>query len=407
MRLEKNLAIGAASVALANRSDVFVVTAADGVYHRVRLAGYDAAQHDPGAPGIALSPDGTKLAYAWHARKAAAGTGSTGAGARVVDLVSGRGHTGPEQGPTSEDRRAWNFAWSPDGRYLVHATAPDDSGFTRLDWFPPAEHGFELLDTTTYRLADAGPGSQDTDGRPVSLVVTSGGTVLRNGNGHNLVPRTGGQDDRRLATFGWRSAQVTPSGKWLALGQEDVGLVLQSVGRPFVGSSVTLLPRSWYLDGGSMDLLGWTAPDRLLAMVHRRTGTTGLATDGDLVQLTLSTDIETNWAADFPRVPRARMQVVGQVTGAERGTVVSFATDLVAAGPATRDFDPPPFVTGVDHPAPPEPSAPEAAAAPADEETRVPLRAVLVAAAIVALAATAALLRAARRRPSISVGGGR
>jgi hypothetical protein len=398
MRLEKALGVGTASVALANRTDVFVVTAADGAYHRVQLPGYDAALHDAGAPGIALSPDGTKLAYAWHARRAASGGAWTAGGARVVDLVGGRVHTGPEHGPSGEDRLAWNFSWSPDGRYLAYATAADDSGFTRRDWFPPGEHGHELVDTTTYRLTGAGPGSRDTQGRPLPLVVTSGGTVLRNGNGENLVARTDGRHHRRVATFGWRSAQVTSSGEWLALGGGDIGLVLHSAVEPYVGSAALVRKPPGFREGGSMHLLGWTARDRLLALVHRKTGPSSLAADGDLVQLTLSTDIETNWAADFYRIPRARLEVVGRVTGAERGTVVSFATDLAAGEPPTREFDPPPFMSGDDQPALPEPSEPAATAAPADEEATVPLRAVLVAAALVALTATAALLRAARRR---------
>ena len=72
LRLERDLAVGQATAVVTNDTDVFVVTAADGAYHRLRLPGYDPALHDgrlddAERPGVALSPDGRRLAYAWHA----------------------------------------------------------------------------------------------------------------------------------------------------------------------------------------------------------------------------------------------------------------------------------------------------------------------------------------------------
>ena len=77
LRIEKGLALGRASVAIANDTGAFVITAADGVSHRIALPGFDAplyaettAEEGRPRPTLAevfsLSPDGTKLIYAWH-----------------------------------------------------------------------------------------------------------------------------------------------------------------------------------------------------------------------------------------------------------------------------------------------------------------------------------------------------
>ncbi len=53
-----------------------------------------------------------------------------------------------------------------------------------------------------------------------------------------------------------------------------------------------------------MDLLGWTAPDRVLALVHRRTGPSTLSSQGELVQITLDVDLD-NGLENGSRAPRA------------------------------------------------------------------------------------------------------
>ena len=61
--------MGRASVAIANDSAAFVITADDGVYHRLDLPGFDPALYDAGGSevsGLTLSPDGTKLIYGWQ-----------------------------------------------------------------------------------------------------------------------------------------------------------------------------------------------------------------------------------------------------------------------------------------------------------------------------------------------------
>ena len=69
LELERDLAVGRASVAIANDTAAFVITADDGVYHRLDLPDFDPALYAAGgseASGLALSPDGTKLIYGWH-----------------------------------------------------------------------------------------------------------------------------------------------------------------------------------------------------------------------------------------------------------------------------------------------------------------------------------------------------
>ncbi len=74
LRIEKDLAVGRASVAIANDTGAFVVTADGGVRHRLALPGFDAPRYARTAAEegvdfpevLSLSPDGTKLIYAWH-----------------------------------------------------------------------------------------------------------------------------------------------------------------------------------------------------------------------------------------------------------------------------------------------------------------------------------------------------
>ena len=69
LELEGDLAVGRASVAIANDTAAFVITADDGVYHRLDLPGFDPALYAAGGSevsGLTLSPDGTKLIYSWQ-----------------------------------------------------------------------------------------------------------------------------------------------------------------------------------------------------------------------------------------------------------------------------------------------------------------------------------------------------
>ena len=165
LRREKDLAIGRASVAIANDKGAFVVTADDGVLHRIALPGFDAplyartaAEEGVDLPELlSLSPDGTKLIYAWHERfvpHVGNGLGEPGegwveSGARLLDLTSGAIDTYPS-GPddlgvtTQMGRLNWNFRWSSDSRLVAFYEGVTNS----LGWRASEAWDGRVLDTT-------------------------------------------------------------------------------------------------------------------------------------------------------------------------------------------------------------------------------------------------------------------
>src|SRR5687767_6121937 len=171
LRLEKDLAVGPASVAIANDTGAFVVTADDGIRHRIALPGFDAPRYarTAAAEGVdfpevlSLSPDGTKLIYAWHepfvpppttcgSRSVCGepGKGWVTSGARLLDLTTGSIDTYPAPGShelgvtTQLGKFVWNFRWSPDSRLVAF-----DEGLTiNMGWGVNEDWGGLVLDTT-------------------------------------------------------------------------------------------------------------------------------------------------------------------------------------------------------------------------------------------------------------------
>ena len=156
-------------MAIANDTGAFVVTADDGVPHRIALPGFDAplyartaAEEGVDLPEIlSLSPDGTKLIYAWHepfvpppatcSRSVCGepGEGWVESGARLLDLTTGAIDTYPS-GPddlgvtTQMGRLTWNFRWSPDSRLVAFY----EGLTTALGWGISEAWGGLVLDTT-------------------------------------------------------------------------------------------------------------------------------------------------------------------------------------------------------------------------------------------------------------------
>src|SRR5829696_2145771 len=201
LRLERDLAVGRAIAVVTNDTDVFVITAADGAYHRLRLPGYDPDLHDGSLldterPGLALSPDGRRLAYAWHAPiptdvPAWEEDYHVPSGVRVLDLTSG-GVAVEAQAPQflfaphhtfwAVDKLASHLRWSSDGRYVAYY---DSFGIYTGDWGTEGGAGVEILDTTgrvgsvqrpAFRLARLMDGSQPGPHTP--FVSTWGGAVV-------------------------------------------------------------------------------------------------------------------------------------------------------------------------------------------------------------------------------------
>lgn len=116
LRATDDLAVGRASVAFVGRSsDVVVVTAVDGRYHALAL---------PGAPStgpVRLSPDGSMLAYAYHApAEAADSNGAVESGSAIVDLVSGDVRRVPAvDGMFGSPVAVSTLAWSADSTQLA------------------------------------------------------------------------------------------------------------------------------------------------------------------------------------------------------------------------------------------------------------------------------------------------
>lgn len=117
-----DLAVGrtaaAYETAIGVRTRVVTVAAADGRYHVLdlpRLADRGGTEAASPAP-LALSPDGTQLAYAYAGGSPTHG-GPTATGVTVVDLTSGESRSVPLTGGKGILVRA--LSWSPDGRWLV------------------------------------------------------------------------------------------------------------------------------------------------------------------------------------------------------------------------------------------------------------------------------------------------
>ena len=121
----------------------FVITSDDGIYHRLDLPGFDAALYDSGgadASGLALSPDGSRIAYGWHAEQTQAPPKASGV--RIVDLLTGEVTTLPRQFTYNAPARqlVWGLVWSPDGRYLFNRLQPVGD-FQRRAWTGPGAGG--------------------------------------------------------------------------------------------------------------------------------------------------------------------------------------------------------------------------------------------------------------------------
>jgi hypothetical protein len=171
LELERDLAVGRASVAIANNTAAFVITADDGVYHRLDLPGFDPALYADGGSevsGLALSPDGTKLVYGWQ------GTSNSPkeSGARLLDLQTGEVTTLARQTLYDEPARllTWGFSWSPDSRFVVNRVKIADPG----DPWASGPHWRQGLDTRPRAPGRRRPRQHQPGG-----ILAAGGSWLR------------------------------------------------------------------------------------------------------------------------------------------------------------------------------------------------------------------------------------
>lgn len=97
-----------------------VVSAEDGSHRVLALPGFDAEPSSPTSPGsLAVSPDGTRLAWAWHEESTPGdATGSLEGGVRLLDTRTGE--VTEHQVPGDRVPLVNNFRFSPDGQHLAY-----------------------------------------------------------------------------------------------------------------------------------------------------------------------------------------------------------------------------------------------------------------------------------------------
>lgn len=189
-----------AAVFPVNEGALVAVSALDGVYRGVTLPGFDPdAWFRFDNTVVALSPDGTRLAYTWNPYVVGGDVPDyTPSGVRILDLTSGEvTSVRIEEG---FGVYAHGFSWSPDGRYLAYnlEVAAAGSGTVEAGGFST-----ERLDTTTGERVTA-------DGLPVTETgpaVSDTGELVAVGNGR---PKTWSPDRR---TRSRRSTGASVSGR--------------------------------------------------------------------------------------------------------------------------------------------------------------------------------------------------
>jgi hypothetical protein len=335
--------VGQASVAIANPVGVFVVTAKDGVYRRLQLPGYAAASYDAGRPGVALSPDGTRLAYGFRSSALRPDGRPRRTGLRVLDLTTGSvwSERLQEEFDLSDlNVFAWDLRWSPDGRYLGASVAIHEVGGD--------EHWYAVVDPDAERVVREMWHAKQWPDPPMPIMVSSAGRVaaIDTDPDYRLAGWAG---DRwrlqRLEAQGLSTGRFSPDGGWLALAGQGPQLGMELVETGEARASFTAgLPEDRYPGGAAVDLLAWTGERQVLALLRPGVGASTGDVDADLALLTIDPAPAELANGSTGGDARLSVDVVGHLVDSGPEVAVSIASDLAAARP-TQDFAPPPFAT--------------------------------------------------------------
>ena len=163
---ERNLAIGPVAASFYDHDyEPVLISAVDGSYHRMDLPGPTFEAENLEGSSLALSHDGTKLAFTWRGRLPRFSGQHIPSGIAVADLETGEVQRFAR--PGGKGVRAENIRWSPNDRYLgywllVRRVWDTDSSSSRV-------FRNERLDLTTGRAT--------TFPRRAGLAVSSDGRV--------------------------------------------------------------------------------------------------------------------------------------------------------------------------------------------------------------------------------------
>jgi hypothetical protein len=361
--VEADLAVGRGAVAYSegNLGQLpVVVTAKDGRYHPLDLPGFSPAgivnsPTDETVP-LALSPDGTRLAYGWWDPTASLDHPMP-SGIRIVDLLTGSIRTITLTG--GNGIRLESISWSPDGRWLAW------SGGRTRSWTPmstnfgdPVAGRVSPAGTVDYlpgRLGNFVPAAISDNG--LLAVHDTDRTRVWNGGSVRTLGREG-QADARYA------GRWSPSGSTLALTTFGPGAELEFLDASGTRSTSDLGTSPFGTGTDLVQPLGWLDDSAVVLLLSPRLD----GGDTAASRLAIATRAGGRNEVELAEVGRIDPRVVG----------LTVATDLMSRNEPTISR--------------PEPSWP-----PSQE--RVTATVVLIALAVLALAVAVLLRRRRTARP--------
>ena len=261
-RVETDLAVGRGAVAYVTPGGLpVVVGAANGAYHLLDLPGFlgGSALGSGSEVGLALSPDGHRLAYAWAGPAPRSDAVPMPSGIRVVDLGTGDVRTIRLVG--GRGIRVSSIGWSPGGTWLAWS-----GGVTRY-WTTTSwtAHG-----STTGRVAPGSATSQrvpDGRGEPVVSIADDGTVTLLDGRRATTWDgRVLGQH-RSTGPSPVSAAATSPSGHRVVFGATAEAGAIPSLDTTTGRLSTHRYLADLYPQGASSRPLGWVDDHLLAALV--------------------------------------------------------------------------------------------------------------------------------------------